>query len=55
MWREVDKRDLQAAEDFIKRHGVRVPRTILRYGLERFSEAARPQYLRGTMRGKVER
>lgn len=51
MWGEVGKRDLQAVEDFIKSHDVR----MLRYALECFSDAARPQYLRGTMRGKVER
>ena len=55
MWRDVGKRDLQAAEDFIKIHGVRMPRTMLRYALECFSDAARPQYLRDTMSGKAER
>lgn len=47
MLREVGKRDPQAEEDFLKRHYKKMPRTMLRYALERFPEAKRKQYLQG--------
>jgi 3-methyladenine DNA glycosylase AlkD len=47
MLREVGKRDLAAAEAFLKEHYRRMPRTMLRYAIERFDEPRRQQYLRG--------
>src|SRR3569623_1702275 len=49
MLREVGKRDLAVAEGFILRHGRRMPRTMLRYLLECFPEAARRRHLRKTV------
>ncbi len=47
MLREVGKRDQRALEDFIARHYAAMPRTTLRYAIERFPEARRQAYLRG--------
>ncbi len=48
MLREVGKRDLAAEEGFLLRHYRAMPRTMLRYAIERFPEQNRLQYLRGT-------
>lgn len=45
--REVGKRDCAAEKDFLKVHGRTMPRTMLRYAIERFPEAERQGYLRG--------
>lgn len=47
MLREVGKRDLKAEERFLKKRYKKMPRTMLRYAIERFEEAKRQDYLRG--------
>ncbi len=49
MLREVGKRDLQAEEKFLKQHYRIMPRTMLRYAIERFPETKRRKYLKGAM------
>jgi 3-methyladenine DNA glycosylase AlkD len=46
MLREVGKRNLDALEDFLKKHAAKMPRTMLRYAIERFPEPKRQRYLK---------
>lgn len=46
MLREVGKRDQPALEAFLQRHCPAMPRTALRYAIERFPEPKRLTYLR---------
>jgi 3-methyladenine DNA glycosylase AlkD len=46
MLREVGKRDAAAARAFLDRHAPAMPRTMLRYAIERFPEKERQGYLR---------
>ncbi len=46
MLREVGKRDLKTEEDFLKVHSRIMPRTMLRYAIERFPERKRLSYLK---------
>lgn len=50
MLREVGKRDVDALEGFLRRHHRKMPRTMLRYAIERFPEARRKAWLKGTAR-----
>ena len=47
MLREIGKRDQQVMEDFLVEHYRNMPRTTLRYAIERLSETRRKEYLRG--------
>jgi 3-methyladenine DNA glycosylase AlkD len=47
MLREVGKRDQAVLEGFLVGHCRRMPRTMLRYAIERFPETKRRQYLKG--------
>jgi len=47
MLREIGKRDLGAEEDFLKKHYKQMPRTMLRYSIEKFPEPKRQRYLKG--------
>jgi 3-methyladenine DNA glycosylase AlkD len=50
MLREVGKRDESVLEGFLREHYRRMPRTMLRYAIERFAESRRQQYLKGEVR-----
>jgi 3-methyladenine DNA glycosylase AlkD len=48
MLREVGKRELTMAEAFLRAHHQEMPRTMLRYAIEKFPETKRQAYLKGT-------
>ena len=45
MLREVGKQDQKKEEQFLKKHYKKIPRTTLRYAIERFSEKKRERYM----------
>ncbi len=47
MLREVGKRDVKILEEFLKKHYKTMPRTMLRYAIEKFPEEKRQKYLKG--------
>ncbi|KAF0249541.1 MAG: DNA alkylation repair protein [bacterium] len=49
MLREVGKRELNFEEDFLAKHYKNMPRTMLRYAIEKFPEKRRQQYLKGIL------
>ena len=49
MLREVGNRHMAAEERFLKQHYRAMPRTMLRYAMEKFPEVRRQGYLKGTL------
>jgi len=47
MLREIGKRDMIFEEMFLKQHYKEMPRTMLRYSIEKFPEPKRQKYLKG--------
>jgi 3-methyladenine DNA glycosylase AlkD len=47
MLREVGKRDVLILEKFLKKHYKNMPRTMLRYAIEKFDKSKRDKYLKG--------
>ena len=47
MLREIGKRNLKVEEEFLKKYYKNMPRTMLRYAIEKFSEVKRKAYLNG--------
>ena len=47
MLREVGKRVIEIEEEFLEEHYLKMPRTMLRYAIERFPETRRKMYLKG--------
>ena len=53
MLREIGKRDRRTEERFLDKYHRTMPRTMLRYAIERFPESRRRQYLKGKPRRRL--
>ena len=49
MLREVGKRNPTSEEEFLKEHYKKMPRTMLRYAIEKFPESKRQRYLKQSL------
>ena len=49
MLREVGNRDINVEEKYLKKYYKKMPRTMLRYAIEKFNEKKRLAYLKGEM------
>jgi 3-methyladenine DNA glycosylase AlkD len=49
MLREIGKRDIEAEEIYLKKYYRQMPRTMLRYAIEKFPERKRQKYLKGNV------
>jgi len=49
MLREIGKRDLRTEEKFLKKYYKKMPRTMLRYAIEKLPEEKRQRYLKGSI------
>lgn len=47
MLREAWKKDVKKTESFLKKHYKKMPRTMLRYAIEKMTEAKRQRFLKG--------
>lgn len=47
MLREIGNKDKQLAESFLQKHYQNMPRTMLRYAIEKFTKTERTAYLKG--------
>jgi len=47
MLREVGKKTIEIEENFLEEHYKEMPRTMLRYSIEKFPENRRKMYLKG--------
>jgi 3-methyladenine DNA glycosylase AlkD len=47
MLREIGKRDIECAESFLQKHCQVMPRTMLRYAIERFTPSKKRKYMTG--------
>ena len=55
MLRETGKRNLDALEGFLQEFYPRMPRTMLRYAIEKLPESRRQMYLKGEVPSTVSR
>ena len=49
MFREIGKKDVKVLETFLKKHYKKMPRTMLRYSIEKFNKEKRDAYLKGVI------